>query len=545
MKNIKDNNKSKARIFGTMLIAILVVATSFTVLFLVPQSPLSMNPASAAVVDDYLYSKQITIDHTKVAGDESNFPVWVYDTSANFADNILASGADIAFFDSTKTTRFNHEAETWVKGTGELGVWVNVTSVSDSVNTVFYIYYGDSDTGDSVNHNPESVWDGNFAMVQHMYDNTTSDIVDSTAGIIGTKNATNTPVQVAGKMGYSENYDNNGDYINLSGEYIPRGAKTLGCWMKSGTNWGVLFDNSGGSAATYGSYLGTNSDGTLNFKVCKGEAPLTFDITTVGIDYGDSSWHYVVATWDGTTDVDKAIIYVDGVSKITGTAVATESHAPDKPDYIGDSYGGVADYCFDGSIDEVRFSSSVRSANWINTSFLNQNDVSSFLTFGSQSGDETSSELKGLTDGRITFSGTAGNVIYCNSSGTNNEWPEINMSINASTNYTELRVWMDDFNDTGAYINTSNITMYVSSDNSSYGQLGTFPDGGGNCTYAINATNWNAGTMGADPFAGAGLTNKTVSIWVIFKVAIPSDTPTDEFWSGAIDSFKIYLGHYS
>ena len=153
--------------------------------------------------------------------------------------------------------------------------------------------------------------------------------------------------------------------------------------------------------------------------------------------------------------------------------------------------------------------------------------------------------IKGLPNDIITWSGTAGTSVFCNSSGDTNEWLETNMSINATTNVSELRVWIGDINNSGstAYINASNITMYVSSDNSSYGEMGTFTDGGSNCSNAINATNWNAGTMGNDPFAGAGLINKTASIFLTFKLAIPATAATDTFWSVTSTSWKIYLGY--
>lgn len=118
-------NDVEARTIPYVIIALLV-GVAITSLFLVPQSPLSMNPASAAVVSDYLYHKEITIDHTKVGSTLTNFPVWVYNTSSNFADNILTNGSDIAFYNFTNETQFNHEIEVWNKTTGELGVWVNI-----------------------------------------------------------------------------------------------------------------------------------------------------------------------------------------------------------------------------------------------------------------------------------------------------------------------------------------------------------------------------------------------------------------------------------
>ena len=49
---------------------------------------------------------------------------------------------------------------------------------------------------------------------------------------------------------------------------------------------------------------------------------------------------------------------------------------------------GVADgtLLFDGTIDEIRISSIARSSRWISTEYNNQNDPSSFLSFGLEEG---------------------------------------------------------------------------------------------------------------------------------------------------------------
>ena len=51
--------------------------------------------------------------------------------------------------------------------------------------------------------------------------------------------------------------------------------------------------------------------------------------------------------------------------------------------------------------------------------------------------------------------------------------------------------------------------------------------------------------MGADPFTGAGLTDKNTSIYLIFKLDIPSGLSTDMFYSLDSDTWKIYIGRMS
>ena len=156
----------------------------------------------------------------------------------------------------------------------------------------------------------------------------------------------------------------------------------------------------------------------------------------------------------------------------------------------------------------------------------------------------SSYSIKGLPNNIITFAGTAGTTVYCNSTGDTNEWLEINMSIGTEDNVTEIRVFMDNLNDSGEYTNASNITLYVSnSSNTTYYSFGSFLDGGSNIT--INQTTWNTYIVVDNPFNSTGLTNTSTSIFCIFKIAIPSGTSTDIFWSAASDTYKIYLGHYT
>jgi len=50
----------------------------------------------------------------------------------------------------------------------------------------------------------------------------------------------------------------------------------------------------------------------------------------------------------------------------------------------GTGTGGAANYFFSGGIDEVRISNIARSADWITTSYRNQNSPGTYLTFNNQ-----------------------------------------------------------------------------------------------------------------------------------------------------------------
>ena len=162
---------------------------------------------------------------------------------------------------------------------------------------------------------------------------------------------------------------------------------------------------------------------------------------------------------------------------------------------------------------------------------------------GGGGGGENASvyQLNGLTSSRITWAGLAGNTVWCNSSGDGNEWMEINMSINSSQNVTEIRILMGDLFNGSNKVTVPNITLYISSDNTSYGSLGAFTGNTTNLT--INTSTWNVGSMGANPFSGAGLTNTTKSIWCVYKLTIPVGTPSLLYYSLAVDTCKVYIGY--
>jgi len=110
---------------------------------------------------------------------------------------------------------------------------------------------------------------------------------------------------------------------------------------------------------------------------------------------------------------------------------------------------------------------------------------------------------------------------------------EFNMTINSTNNITEIRVWLDDLDEIGA----SNITLYTSSDNSSYGSSGAFLNEGSNIS--INKSTWNAGTMGSNPFLGVGLTSTNTSVYFRFLLDIPASATNG---THSQSDWKIYIG---
>jgi hypothetical protein len=554
MSPIEKIKSKKKKITGTLVIVIMLCSLLFV----------STNLELISIVrgestTQFSYYKRITIDHNQVTATLTNFPVCInLSSDADLASDALDNGWDIAFFDGTDAgaNQYNHEIELFNGTTGQLVTWVNVTSLSDSSDTNIYMFYGDSDISISA-ENPTGVWNSNFVFVHHLeetdIDGGVGDITDSTSyDNDGTTHNLTVSDSIATIFGYGMNFsDEEYKYISFGNPdemiFSSSDSVTLEGWAYNKPP-SPKEDNYKPLIAK-GYYVSSNNNKFIDLETQYGSEGyarfhVRHDSVYVMVSEGAETvnevneWHYFVGVYD---DGDM-YLYVDG--KLIDSDVSADLQSTVNPWRIGK----YTNYFTNDTIDEVRVSNGARNLDWIATTYNMGNNATDggFFTLGSEEGGESESvySLNGLTSQRVTFEGVAGNIVWCNSTGDGNEWIEVNMSVNATHNVTYLTVHVEDLNASVETIGASNLSLYVSSDNVSYGYIGTFSDGGGNCTYDVNSTNWNAGTMGANPFTGAGITDKTDSIYFIFRLTLDADLPGDVFYSPAIDSCIFYIGYY-
>ena len=128
-------------------------------------------------VDAARFRKKITIDHTNVLNiGQKNFPVFISLTDSDLkAKSIgkdiyftLLSGNDNGEKESSKkasNTRLPHELISFDRTIGKLKAWVGVPSLSSSINTDVYMWYGDSNNVPAQNG---EVWDSHYVLVKHL-----------------------------------------------------------------------------------------------------------------------------------------------------------------------------------------------------------------------------------------------------------------------------------------------------------------------------------------------------------------------------------------
>lgn len=340
-------------------------------------SPMLVNPYRYAAAGGGVPKRTITIDHTKVgAADSTDFPVLIsgtyayLKTTANGGSVEDANGYDVGFFsDSGLTTRLKHQTERYIATTGEVVYWVKVPTVSASVDTVIYMAYGDpaitTDQSDAAN-----VWDASFQIVQHYRDGSSLSLADSTSNARnGT--GTNSPTAATGLIDGGMNC-NSGPYVQTAYDANGLSALTVEFWAKTTSNTGQNgYLQWGGSAPTDTGALiiVQNNAGTLQFYVQGGYRETSATITT-GV------WnHYAVTKTAGHLFT----FYRDGLalpSTYAGAAVSATFPSVS----IGTGYNGQ----INAVVDELRVSSTARSASWLLAEYNNAIDPSTFYAVGAE-----------------------------------------------------------------------------------------------------------------------------------------------------------------
>jgi cysteine-rich repeat protein len=309
------------------------------------------------------YRKQIVVDHTKVSGDLTNFPVLVEFTDTNLIGKTRADANDILFTLEDGITKLAHEIESYDASTGHLVAWVNVPSLSSTVDTIVYMYYGNADASNQ--QNPDAVWDSNYLAVQHL-EETSGTSTDSTSN-----NNDGTPLNgvtqdAVGKIDGGDQFDGVNDRIMMSQVFTTQNQFTFEGWMYTSNPTKQQTSIAQRDAFSKGSLIQYNS-GKFYFYVN--------DKNIIGLATVNT-WYYVVGTYDGTI----ARLYLNAGTPSSTTATITW---PNLNTSMGDR-SDTFNRQFQGSLDEIRLSDVARSQEYITTSYNNQNNPSAFVVIGSE-----------------------------------------------------------------------------------------------------------------------------------------------------------------
>lgn len=333
---------------------------------------------------NYTRKKKITINNTKVASNQTDYPMVIDITDANLTV-CQANGFDIKFYESTETSQLKHERVKWNKATGRLIAWVKIPSLSSVVNTEIYMYYRYS--GEAVDQqDAENTWNTSFEAVWHM-----NSLNDSTSNSVDlTNNGADLTVD-GGKIGDCYRFINaNSDYMLHPTflDVMPASDElTLELWANHESN--------PGSDQHYMSKTNIGAQDRIFFRrqTATHFLQLGAEGENKGVDYAtdndimsDGTWYHCVGIYNGKTNLE---VIRNGTDITVGTVMGGIIQDGTAEQFTVGCYstdygGGDYRYRMDGYLDELRVYNIDAGSALIETNFNNQNSPATFMTFGSQ-----------------------------------------------------------------------------------------------------------------------------------------------------------------
>ncbi len=510
-------------------------------------------PAHADDMSGWSHSKQISISNTNVSSTLSYFPLLVHlpgDTDVGGGVSDTTHGYDIRFTASDKTTVLPYEREDFSVSSGAAtgDFWVQVSSISSSAPTVIWIFYGNSSvsgtdwtaatstiTNCTTITNAQCVWNengaNNYKGTWHLPNGTTLSATDSTSNANnGTATGTTPPTATTGKIDGGANFNgvnSEKNFIALtSAPTTGTGSFSAFAWAKTSASalrqqilqWG---GDSGASGNGVWLYVGTDNKVHTDLSGIAGPS----SSGTVN----DGNYHLVgVVNNAGTFQ-----IYVDGAAS-GSTSSLSPNLVSDYKEIGGPGQGSSISqpWYFNGSIDEVRVSATVRSTAWIKFEYCNMLSTASGscaggneLTIGTSLSSGTSTIYQNTTGNSITLTGTGtswtsgspGSPTFTLSGGTG-----ASITSQSVASATSATIVVNAGSTTGTLTitdpstgNTVTVTVAapsLSSDTSTIYQSTT----GNSIILTGGGTSWTSGSPGSPTFTlsggtGASITSQSVA----------------------------------
>jgi len=340
------------------------------------------------------YVATITIDHTKVPGDLTDYVgLIVPDGSAGYSALYalcLEGGGDIRLFKSDDTTELAREIVTFSVSaeTGEIH-YRYAGTLSSSVDTDIHVYAdgSSSDYAVTATYGRNAVW-VDYAAVWHLLETSGNDRIDST-GNGNDLTDTTTVASVAAEIGNGADFEESaGEFISVTDAnqtgLVGQANITFDTWVKYETidsieAYLISKDTRGTSERSWA--FGNRGNFFFFFVYTSGTT--TFNQTTAhGMSAG--TFYKLNYVWNGTTgDID---FYKDGAlvgNETTQTGTVDGSTSPVRISG-GAGFGGERE--IDAIVDESRMYTGTRNANWIETEYNNQNSPSTFYSVAAVAG---------------------------------------------------------------------------------------------------------------------------------------------------------------
>ena len=323
--------------------------------------------------DSWSYRKALTINSDQVVGDLTDFPVLVSLTDTDLSAHAQEDGDDFIFIDK-EGKKLKHEIESYASSTGVLVAWVKIPSLSSTVDTDIFMYYGNA--GISNQQDAENVWDENYFAVWHMSESS-GIIYDSTSNNYDLFSVGSPTYRQTGAIGYGILFDDaNPDYFQRDGAISITAPMTMSAWFNDDsatTDDRNFVQISNKDVADHYSRL-AQGETTTNIVHVGGKGGSTGEWAETVATYTDNTWNYATGIFESASS---RTIYLNIVNSVNDTGSFTATGL-DRINigYEGDSSPGDA---MSGLLDEIRISKIARSVIWMETEYNNQNNPSLFF----------------------------------------------------------------------------------------------------------------------------------------------------------------------
>ena len=281
---------------------------------------------------------------------------------------ISDAGLDLRFLNADLTSVLNHEIELW-NTNGTSYVWVQIPVLTN--NTAIWAYWRNTNmVSASVYTTNGSTWSANYAAVWHFKQNAgVEDLGDSSCRGMGGI-PTNNPASVSGKIAYGVDFNGTDSGFFVDSSQVRTSDVNF---AKASVTWWAMTDFAQADADDWwemsvigGEYVSEITNGySCNLLDINSDISGAFEIRTNGLDLR-GSWYFIATTMSKPDNMIK--LYVNGVlqaSNIWSAASWIEKFS------VGFALQRTGRY-IDASMDELRLSTVVRSADWINACYKNQ-----------------------------------------------------------------------------------------------------------------------------------------------------------------------------
>jgi len=321
---------------------------------------------------------QITIDHTKIDSELTDFPLMVLlsassgQSSADVTDVFDKLGSDanrkkIAVTTAEGTTQCYVEIERWDHSNEKAWLHVKVPTVKANVDTILYLYYDASqpdnttyvgDTGDAA---AQSVWDSDFMAVYHLDEDPTGGagaIKDSTGNHNGTAYNMESGDLGSQKVGNGLTFGGTNEYIDCGAGPTISGDITVEAICKRGTMSGLealltKYD----SNDDHGWLLYLSASGAALFDGRDGSG--NYRSSGAGPECDDDAFHYLAGQREGSV-----WRIHEGESNVTQNDVGTSGTIHTSARNLNAARSAQLGFYYQGSLDECRISNIARNAAW-------------------------------------------------------------------------------------------------------------------------------------------------------------------------------------